>query len=283
MKKLFYLVALLPLAFACNNNEQHGVLSVEDSLTAVAGGQKVRIERQDSSIQSFITGFNEIQDNLDEIKKKEKIVTANSKDAETRKSKQEQIVSDIQQMYDLMNKNKQRLAQLKSKLSTSTKRNDDLEKFIARLTEDLETKDAQIADLKTQLEQLNVAMNNLNTTYKEAVQESELKTEKLNTVYYAFGTSKELTKNNVISKEGGFIGIGKSKKMKEDFDKTYFTKIDASAVKEIALNAKSAKLITTHPKGSYKLDGTDKKVDKIVILNSDDFWSASKYLVIVVE
>jgi uncharacterized protein YoxC len=283
MKKIIYLIALLPLAFGCNNNQQEGVLSAEDSLTAVAGGQKVRIERQDSSIQSFIRGFNEIQDNLDEIKSKEKMVTTNSKDAETRKTKQEQIVADIQTMYDLMNKNKQRLSQLKDKLNKSNKRNDDLEKFIARLTEDLETKDAQITDLKNQLEQLNVAMNNLNTEYKEVVQESELKTEKLNTAYYAFGTSKELIKNNVLTKEGGFIGLGKSSKMKTDFDKNYFTKVNASTTKDIVLNAKSAKLITTHPKDSYKLEGSDKKVEKLVILNAEDFWSASKYLVIVVE
>ena len=283
MKKIIYIIGLFPLLFACNNESERGVLSAEDSLTAVAGGQKVRIDRQDSSIQSFIRGFNEIQDNLDEIKTKEKIVTANSKDNESRKTKQEQIVADIQSMYDLMNKNRQRLAQLKDKLSKSNQRNDDLEKFIARLTEDLETKDAQIADLKTQLEQMNVAMNNLNTVYKETVQESELKTEKLNTAFYAFGTSKELIANNVISKEGGFIGLGKSKKIKEDFNKAYFTKINVASTKEINLNVKSAKLITSHPKESYKLEGSDKKMDKLVILNSDEFWSASKYLVIVVE
>src|ERR1035437_3809346 len=110
MKKLFYLIVFLPLAFGCGGNKQKGILSSEDSLRAVAGGQQVRIHDQDSSIQSFIRGFNEIQDNLDVIKEKQKIVTTTSKDAETRKSKQEQIVADIQSMYDIMNKNKQQLA-----------------------------------------------------------------------------------------------------------------------------------------------------------------------------
>jgi hypothetical protein len=74
MKKLFYLIALLPFVIGCGGNKQEGILSVEDSLTAVTGGQQVRIHNQDSSIQSFIRGFNEIQDNLDQIKEKEKIV-----------------------------------------------------------------------------------------------------------------------------------------------------------------------------------------------------------------
>jgi len=282
MKKLIYLIAFLPFAFGCGGGAKQG-LSPEDSLRAVSGGQQVRIHDQDSSIQSFIRGFNEIQDNLDVIKEKEKMVTSNSKDAETRKSKKEQIVADIQSMYDVMNKNKQRLAAMKSKLKESNTKNEELEKFITHLTAEIEEKDGQINDLKSQLEKLNVEMSSLKTSYEEATQESAVKTEKLNTGYYAFGTSKELIKNNVLAKEGGFVGIGKSKKVKEDFNKAYFTKVDISTTSEIALGAKKAKLITTHPVGSYKIEGKDGKAEKIVITNPEEFWSASKYLVIVTE
>jgi chromosome segregation ATPase len=242
MKKLFYLIAFLPFAFSCGNGNKEGGLSAEDSLKAISGGQQVRIERQDSSMQEFIRGFNEIQDNLDMIKEKEKIVTASSKDAETRKTKQEQIVADIQTIYDVMNKNKQRLAAMKTKLKDSNKRNEELEKFIARLTTEIEEKDSQINNLKGELERLNIEMTNLITTYKEEVQASDVKTEKLNTAYYAFGTTKELIKNNVLTKEGGFIGLGKSQKMKEDFNKDYFTKIDITSVTSIPLGAKKSKI-----------------------------------------
>jgi len=283
MKKLIYLIALLPFAFGCGNGNKEGVLSAEDSLRAVSGGQAVRIHDQDSSIQSFILGFNEIQDNLDMIKEKEKIVSANSKDAETRKSKEDQIVADIQSIYDAMNKNKQRLAAMRTKLKDSNNKNEELEKFINRLTASIEEKDAQINNLKGDLERLNVEMTNLNTNYQEEVQASSAKTEKLNTGYYAFGTAKELIKNNVLTKEGGFIGIGKSQKVKEDFNKEYFTKIDISSVNVIPLGAKKAKLITSHPASSYKIEGADGKAEKLTIINAEDFWSASKYLVIVTE
>jgi len=283
MKKLFYLIAFLPFAFGCDGNKQEGILSAEDSLKAVSGGQQVRIHDQDSSIQSFIRGFNEIQDNLDIIKEKEKIVSAASKDSETRKTKEEQIVADIQTIYDVMNKNKQRLSSMRANLKASNNKNAELEKFITRLTAEIEAKDAQIGDLKTQLEQLNVAMTNLNVTYQEITQESEVKTEKLNTAFYSFGTSKELIKNGVLTKEGGFIGLGKIQKMKDDFNKNYFTQVDISTTNTIVLAAKKAKLITTHPSASYKIEGADGKAEKLTILNSEDFWSTSKYLVIVVE
>lgn len=283
MKKIFYLIAILPFAFGCGGNKQEGILSAEDSLRAVSGGQQVRIHDQDSSIQSFIRGFNEIQDNLDIIKEKEKIVSAASKDSETRKTKEEQIVADIQSIYDIMNKNKQRLASMRTKMKESNNQNAELEKFITRLTADIEAKDAQITDLKTQMEQLNVAMTNLNVNYQEVTQESEVKTEKLNTAFYAFGTAKELIKNGVLTKEGGFIGLGKIQKMKDDFNKNYFTKVDISTTNTIVLAAKKAKMITTHPSGSYKIEGADGKAEKLIITNSEDFWSTSKYLVIVVE
>ncbi|MEO6902829.1 MAG: hypothetical protein ABI315_06730 [Bacteroidia bacterium] len=286
MKKIFYLAAFLPFLFifSCKEgNKQTSVLSVEDSLRAVTGGYNVRMQEQDSSIQSFITGFNEIQANLDAIKEKEKIVTTNSKTAETRKAKAEQIVDDIQAMYDIMNKNKQRLASMKSQLNSSGKKSAELEKFITRLTTDIESKDAQINEMKTQLEQLNVAMTALNTSYQEATQESQTKTEKLNTAYYAFGTAKELSKNGVLTKEGGFIGLGKTSKVKEDFNKTYFTKVDISSTNSITLGAKKAKIITTHPVGSYKIEGENDRADKITILNPEEFWSASKYLVVVID
>ena len=284
MKKILYLIALLPLAFGCGGEKQEGgSLSAEDSLRAVSGGQQVLIHDQDSSIQSFIRGFNEIQDNLDIIKEKEKIVTNDSKDTETRKSKEEQIVADIQSIYDLLNKNKSKLAAMSSKLKNSNKKNVELEKFIARLTAEIEAKDGQIGDLKTQLEQLNVAMTNLNVNYQKATQESAAKTEKLNSAFYAFGTSKELIKNGVLTKSGGFIGIGKSNKMKTDFNKSYFTKVDITTTNTIALSAKKAKLMTFHPAGSYKIEGANGKAEKLTIINSDEFWSTSKYLVIVVE
>ncbi|MBL7882914.1 MAG: hypothetical protein JNL69_02515 [Bacteroidia bacterium] len=137
--------------------------------------------------------------------------------------------------------------------------------------------------LKSELERLNIEMASLNLNYQEANQEIGVKTEKLNTAFYAFGTSKELIKNGVLTKEGGFIGIGKSQKVKEDFNKNYFTKVDITTTSEIVLGSKKAKLVTSHPADSYKIEGAEGKAEKIVITNAENFWSVSKYLVIVVE
>jgi hypothetical protein len=115
------------------------------------------------------------------------------------------------------------------------------------------------------------------------LEEIGTQTDKMNTAYYCFGTSKELKEKGVLTKEGGFIGIGKSEKLAADFNKDYFTKIDITLMKSVDLKSKKAKLVTTHASDSYKLEGDKTSVDKLVITNAEKFWASSKYLVIVVE
>jgi predicted Zn-dependent protease len=68
----------------------------------------------------------------------------------------------------------------------------------------------------------------------------------------------------------------------EEFNKEYFTKINIEQTNSINLGAKKVKILTNHPKSSYKLVG-EKPVEKLEITNAQDFWSTSKYLVIVIE
>jgi len=70
----------------------------------------------------------------------------------------------------------------------------------------------------------------------------------------------------------------------QDFDKSNFTKTDITTLTELPINKKKAVLLSNHPTGSYKLVSNDKKlIEKIVILNFNDFWSRSKYLVIAAD
>lgn len=252
-----------------------------DSLQGVNNGLNGQLSEKEAALQEFIASFNEIQENLNVIKEKEKIVTKVSTEGDV-KSKQGQIQEDIQAIYDLMEKNKNRIGSLTSKLKQSKLKISGLEKMIENLQNSINQKDAEIADLKTKLEGLNVELSNLTTNYKNLEAESNSKQESLNTAYYAIGTSKELIEKKVITKEGGFIGLGKSTKVMEDFNKEYFTKVNIEQLTTIPVGAKKAKVITSHPSSSYKLVG-QKPVEKLEIKNAAEFWSVSKYLIIVIE
>lgn len=265
---------------SCGSGEKEAN-PLADSLAGVNGELSGQLSEKEKALQEFVTAFNEIQDNINAIKEKEKIVTAAEKSGDV-KSKEEQIKEDIQAIYDLMSKNKSRIGSLTKKLKDSNSKIKGLEEMIANLQSQIDAKENEIADLKSQLESKNIELSNIQMNLENVEAESSAKTEKMNTVFYAIGTKKELTEKNVITKEGGFIGIGKSTKVKDDFNKDYFTKVDASQTTSITIGAKKAKILSNHPSNSYKLIG-EGKVEKIEITNTDDFWSNSKYLVIVIE
>ena len=254
---------------------------VVDSLASDNSNLKGQLSEKEAALQDFVNGFNDIQSNLDAIKSKEKIVTNASQSGDV-KSKEEQIKQDIQAIYELMAKNKSRIAALSQKLKTSNTKIDGLEKMIKSLEDQLTEKDAQIGDLKNQLEQKNIELTNLNTNYQNLEQDNQSKVQQLNTAYYIIGTGKELKSYGVTSKEGGFIGLGKTTEIKPDFNKDKFTKIDITQVNSIPLGAKKVKVLTSHPSSSYKLVG-EKPVQRIDITNATDFWGTSKYLVILTE
>lgn len=282
--KLFLIAAVISASslftISCGGSEKEEN-PLADSLALVNGSLNGELSAKEVALQEFVSSFNEIQENLNAIKEKEKIVTASSQSGDV-KSKEESIKEDIQAIYDLLAKNKNRIGSLTKKLKNANSKIAGLEQMIATLQAQIDAKDGEISELKSQLEAKNIELSNIVMNLENVEAESSAKTEKLNTAFYAFGTSKELKEKNVITKEGGFIGMGKSTKLKDDFNKEYFTKIDASQVTFINIGAKKAKIITSHPTSSYKLIG-EKTVEKIEILNSEDFWSSSKYLVIITE
>ena len=70
--------------------------------------------------------------------------------------------------------------------------------------------------------------------------------------------------------------------IQSNFNKEYFTKINIEKTTSINLGAKKIKILTTHPSNSYKLIG-EKPIEKLEITNTKEFWSASKYLVIILD
>jgi chromosome segregation ATPase len=286
MKKYFLFLVILTVFFSCNTkNKEIEKLKLQNDSLAVAAGQK------DESIINYIRDFNDIQGNLDSIKQAQKIISLNttSTNGELNQNAKDKIMSDVQLIVNLMQKNKNQIASLSKKLKKSNLRVKELEAMLENLNKEIQEKDIEIGQLKDKLSQLDIQVKNLtasvdtlSTENKIKSQIIEEKTTALNTAYYIIGTYKELSAKNILTKEGGFIGLGKSKTVSRDFNREAFTKIDITKFKSLQINKKKAKMLTVHPSSSYKFEGTG-KVDNLVITNYEDFWNSSKYLVILVE
>jgi len=289
MKKLIVLLVAFSLA-GCHNykNDVARLTTVQDSL-------KQQTLEKDSAILGYLTDLNEIQENLDSIKKIEKLVSVDRvSGTEIQASKKKQIVEGLAMIKELLEKNKAQIASLKQRLSASNMKVGDLEKtvvefekMVTALTGQIEVKDAEIAELNQKMQKLVKNIDVLNQQYVEAVEDSrkksqtiESQSDALNTAYFAFGSVKELTDNNVIEKQGGVLGLGSTVKIRENFNRDYFTKIKISNFDFLPLMVKKAKVVSVHPEGSYHISGI-KTADTLFIDNRQEFWKASKYLLIV--
>ena len=288
MKKYFYvlLIPVLLLASGCNQKKIDRLQAQNDSLRAV-GGDK------DSNISEFVSTFNEIEANLDSIKQVEQVIDKSAKAGEVKGSRKEQIKSDIKYIYDLQQKNRKMVAELSAKLSKTSKHAAQLQKMIDNLNASISEKDVQIAQMTDELGKLNIQVKDLNVKVTDlntnvdnlsadnAKKQADIdaKTAALNTAYYVIGTNRELKDKKIITGEGGFIGIGRTKDIMADLNMADFIKVDITVVNEIPIMKKKINIITSHPANSYRIEG-DKTADKLVILDAKAFWSLSKVLVI---
>jgi chromosome segregation ATPase len=289
MRKIIYLllIAVVISTTGCNRKEIARLKAKNDSLM-MAGSSK------DANLVEFVDAFNSIQSNLDSIKQKEKIIDNTAKGGfEVKGDRKEQIQSDINYIYTLLQKNRLLVADLSAKLKKSNRHVAELEKMIENLNKQITEKDGQIAALKDELSKMNIKVEdlssqvttlntnvtNLTSENKEKQKVIEEKTAELNSAYYIIGTVKELKDKNIIKREG-FLGTAKD--VNSNIDKSLMTKVDITTVQTIPIKKKKATIISTHPATSYKIEG-DNSADNLVILNPAEFWSLSKVLVISVK
>ena len=291
MKKSIFLLIIpaLLLTTSCNKQKEEiaRLKAKNDSLLTLKF-------TSDTTVIEFVKAFNDIQANLDSVKQKEMIISKSTDGTtELKQNAKDQITSDINSIYLLLKKNKEMVAALRAKLSKSDKRIVELETMIDNLNKQIETKDLEIADLKeslskldikvkdlsSQVDNLNQTVDNLSSDNQAKQQSIDEKTAELNTAYYVVGTTAELKEKGIITREGGFIGIGRLSNLKDLVNMDHFTKVDITKIHEIPIMKAKATLITTHPSSSYKFEG-EKPIEKLVITDQKAFWSISKYLVI---
>lgn len=277
-------LAVLLYFSACKDYkpEMERALMERDSVMMVS-------EAKDSSINEFIETLNAIELNLDSITQSQNAISMDTKDEiEFNQDIRDRISANISVIGSLLEENQQKISDLEDKLKRSNINLSSLRKQVQRLKSDIEMKDAELSELNQRLVELKLVVDSLNTSVDSLNVQNAGKdkiiseqTGKINTAYYVIGTYKELKEKNIISAEGGFLGIGKEKILKPDFNADVFTKIDITKVQEFVLNDKDVKIVTNHPSDSYSFEKDGDTIISLKITNHTRFWSTSKYLVII--
>jgi hypothetical protein len=246
------------------------------------------VSSRDSVINEWMLTFDEIEKDLNTVKEKENIISTKSDDKEFTKDKKQQILKDIEYVNTLLDQNKKKIASLTAQLKNSGSTIKGLQVKVAELEATMKQRETEIADLKVTLTKKDFEIGQLNTRMSEqqvAIAQKDEKisnqTAQINKGFIAYGTYKTLKAKGIISKEGGFLGLGKKEALHRDFSDSLFTQVNISETKSIPVNSKDARLITDHPTNSYTMiRDKDNKIASIEIKDPDQFWKISKYAVV---
>ena len=282
MKKLMLVALSSLLLVGCGQqkaNKDLEMTTLRDSLNQI-------ISQKDNEIDGMMETFNDIEAGFREIDAAEGRV-ALARQGEGANAK-ERIRENMEFIKDAMARNKELINKLRQQLRESTikgnalkttienmmKQIEEKDKKIQALIEELDAKDIHISRLDEEVANLNTNVSNLTEETNQKTQTINTQDKQLNTAWFVFGTKSELKQQHIL--EDGKV-------LQANFNQSYFTKIDIRVDKEIKLYSRSAKMMTSHPAGSYTLDRDANKQYILRISDPQKFWSTSKYLVILVK
>lgn len=234
-----------------------------------------------------------ISDDMEQIRRLENILTVSNAQTAENPRQRTQLLADMAAIKKTLQQRRERLADLEGRLQNSAMYSEALQGAIDALRAQLEHQSLEMDSLRRQLTAanehiglLNDTVDSLNNTVIAVTDEkvaaenaaTELNTE-LNTCYYVVGKKSELKAHNIL--ETGFLR--KSRLMKGDFDRGFFTITDKRHLATLPLNSRKAKILTNHPEKSFEITTDSNNQKALHILDKEEFWSLSNYLVIQID
>lgn len=283
MKKLMMIALSAVLLAGCMGNSK----SEQDALQRELDSLRNANAEKDSEMEECFALIDQVNEGFRVIKEAEGQFDV--KDGNIEANKRNELVSNMEFVQNKMKENRELIDQLKKKISGSNSKLQALmnqvnkleadykaqSEQIQKLQEELAARDVIIEQQTSQINNLNENVNNLTTENEQQSAEIAAQDKALNKAWFVFGTKKEL-KDNKILDSGEVL-------QNSNFNKSYFTEIDIRYVKDIKLESKSAKLLSNHPSGSYELAKNAQGLYELHITNPTQFWSVSKYLVVLVK
>ena len=284
MKKVVIVLATVVALTSCDmiGGGRKQLEAENDSLMAVLANRNAELDEMLSTFNDISEGFRQINAAESRVDLQRYAVSEGSLNAK------EQLTNDIEFIRKQMEENREQIAKLQEQLKKSNNQSSQLKRAVDQLTKELEDKTQRIENLRAELAAKNIQIQELDMTVKalavarkELADANEAKAETisrqdqdLHTAWFVFGTKKELKEQQIL-KDG--------KVLQGNFNKEYFTKVDIRVDKEIKLYSRSAKMLTSHPSSSYTLQRDANKQYVLRITDPQQFWSTSKYLVILVD
>jgi len=289
MKPLFFTLAILFFMLtSCGKQSSEYQRLKEQNDSLINAKHKLQEE-----VDGYFSAMDQIEQNIEKIKSTENTISIQPVGEELDNDTRSKINENLTYLNEMLQSNKAELARLKSKLKKSAFKSAEIERTLVRLTKALEEenskvilmqaelskKDSLIVQLSSTVDELGKNVENLSTENKTKEVKIKEQDDAIHTAWYVFGTRSELKEQKIITSDGLF---SQQQVLQRDFNKNYFVRIDARNTKSIPLYSSRAKILTNHPKSSYTLEKENGNF-VLIIVDPNEFWSVSKYLVIEVD
>jgi len=278
MKKQFALVFAAALMMAaCGGNKSGGETAATDSLAY-----------ENECLNQFI---GELATSMDSISGAEDMVFSETNVEGLPSSDRERVKRNIEAVREMLQRQKDRIAELEGQLGHTNAANaekikkivaslnrqiEEKNRMIAQLTLEIEKKDANIMQLHEKVSGLSTDVANLKGQNAEQEQTIAAQDEMINEGYYIVASKSKLKEMGLL--EGGFL---KKKKLNAaNVDVSKFNKVDIRNVSTISIPAQKAQVMTQHPATSYAITPNDNGTSTLTINDKAAFWSLSTVLVV---
>lgn len=293
MRKIFLMAAAAALTLSgCVSKKDY---EKELEQVKLISAEKDSLLKDVMATSQFIADVNTELARVRDAKAGKPVVGASGEMSNLSPSEQRaQMLERIKTLTDRVNDAESRLAASRQRVASLsgdlTRQLAQYDTTIAAFKSIIENQKAEIASLTAQVSALQGENAALKTEKAQLTVEKEaLTTEKValtverNTVYYVIGTKGELRKKGIIVKRGGILGIGSTDIPATTLNPADFTSIDKTKTAEITLPRpeKSYRVLSRQDLTATVQPAKDGYKGAIAITNAEQFWAASKFLIIV--
>ena len=291
MKNLkYFFLSLITISCVSNSESVSEESRRIDSLQSLLSSKDQAINslefqklNDDSIVNLYALYIQKIKENINEINKQELIINNKKNNPDFIEKDTTDIIKSIKILSKKLQENESMILALNNAVKMEKDKNSQFVSKVTDLREEIAQSNREVYYLKEELNSMNASFEAIFKKYNLQNKKISDLNQKLNEVAYVIGFKSELLDNGVLTKSGGLIGIGKTRKLNSDLNTDYFTYVSKYKFQNIPLGYKTVRLMTAHPTSSYRLSTSNEIIDSLIIINQDDFWRNSKFLVVEVK
>jgi len=178
-----------------------------------------------------------------------------------------QIITSISNMRNQIETDKKKIAALEKQLASNRNQLKGVQEIVEKLKASISDKEKIMDELQKRLGILNETLEEerrlsqaeilkRDQTIGDKQQEITQQSIEANTIYYIYGTRKELMNKGIMDRKGGLLGIGKVSTVTHNIETDKFTQMNLLDTQQITfpVSKKGYSILSNHVATTYKVE-----------------------------